>query len=203
MLDLCGQLNNSTQPLLTECHIVVPSGIQSTGRRGSNLQNEKGWRSNNPSHHGWILLITKPKTAYSILQTVFNQSCFFPQELELNGRRHQRLHWKSYTVVSRYVSGAGPEHRSDFDVNNFNTFPLLHFSPVKSYVTDAQRGLDWKTHDVRRITTKKNSINYTSYYVTNILDYLKRNNQEKICYKTSFESYFADTVEKHVTSRIF
>lgn len=63
-------------------------------------------------------------------------------ELELSGRRYQRLHWKSYTVVSRYLSGAGPEQRSEFDVNNQSTFPLLHFSPVKSYITETQASLD-------------------------------------------------------------
>ena len=64
------------------------------------------------------------------------------QELELGGRRYQRLHWKMYKVLSRYLSGAGAEQCSDFDVNNLSSFPALQFSPVKSYVTETVSPLE-------------------------------------------------------------
>ena len=37
-------------------HHTSPSGIRSTVCRGSYLMNEKGWRFNEPSHHGWPIL---------------------------------------------------------------------------------------------------------------------------------------------------
>ena len=40
---------------MTYCNKYVPSGIRSTGCKGSNLLNEKRWRSYDPSHHGWIV----------------------------------------------------------------------------------------------------------------------------------------------------
>jgi hypothetical protein len=38
--------------------------------------------------------------------------------------------------ICRYLSRAGSEQLSDFDVSNGSTFPALHFSPVKSYITE-------------------------------------------------------------------
>ena len=38
-------------------HHMSPSRIQSTGCRGSNLLNVKGWCSNDPSHHGRIFFL--------------------------------------------------------------------------------------------------------------------------------------------------
>ena len=35
--------------------LISSSGIGSTARRLSNLLNEKGWCSNDPSHHSWIV----------------------------------------------------------------------------------------------------------------------------------------------------
>ena len=75
------------------------------------------------------------------LGPTFKLCSFSFQELELGGGRFQKLQWKSYKVLSRYLSGAGSEQCTDFDVNNQSTFPALHFSPVKSYITETTSAL--------------------------------------------------------------
>jgi len=53
-------------------------------------------------------------------------------ELEIRGKRHKQLHWLSYAMTNRWRS-TGREQVSEFDVNNVNNYPPLHFSLVKSY----------------------------------------------------------------------
>jgi len=58
----------------------------------------------------------------------------FHMELEIKGKRHQKLHWLGYSVLSKYKDGR--EQLSDLDVTNINNYPTMIFSPVNSYTSE-------------------------------------------------------------------
>jgi len=58
----------------------------------------------------------------------------FHMELEIKGKRHQKLHWLGYSILSKYKDGR--EQLSDLDVTNINNYPTMVFSPVNSYTSE-------------------------------------------------------------------
>jgi len=58
----------------------------------------------------------------------------FHMELEIKGKRHQKLHWLGYSILSKYKDGR--EQLSDLDVTNINNYPTMIFSPVNSYTSE-------------------------------------------------------------------
>ena len=63
------------------------------------------------------------------------------QELEIKGKKHQKLHWLGYSIMSKYKDGR--EQLSDLDVTNLNNYPTMVFAPVNSYTTETFQPLIW------------------------------------------------------------
>lgn len=74
------------------------------------------------------------------LQTVWEPTIFF-QELEIKGKKNQKLHWLGYSILSKYKDGR--EQLSDLDVTNLNNYPTMVFVPVNSYTTETFQPLIW------------------------------------------------------------
>ena len=63
------------------------------------------------------------------------------QELEIKGKKYQKLHWLGYSILSKYKDGR--EQLSDLDVTNLNNYPTMVFAPVNSYTTETFQPLIW------------------------------------------------------------
>ena len=64
------------------------------------------------------------------------------QELEIKGKKYQKLHWLGYSILSKYKDGR--EQLSDLDVTNLNNYPTMVFAPVNSYTTETFQPLNWR-----------------------------------------------------------
>jgi len=58
----------------------------------------------------------------------------YHMELEIKGKKYQKLHWLGYSILSKYKDGR--EQLSDLDVTNLNNYPTMVFAPVNSYTTE-------------------------------------------------------------------
>lgn len=63
----------------------------------------------------------------------------FHIELEINGKRNQKLHWCRYNIISKYNNGQ--ETKAEQDITNLNNYPMMQFSRVKSYTLDSVQPL--------------------------------------------------------------
>jgi len=61
-------------------------------------------------------------------------------ELEIKGKKYQKLHWLGYSILSKYKDGR--EQLSDLDVTNLNNYPTMVFAPVNSYTTETFQPLN-------------------------------------------------------------
>jgi len=83
---------------------------------------------------------TKMNRRYSLKKKSRNPYVFevpeqnFHMELEIKGKKHQKLHWLGYSILNKYKDGR--EQLSDLDVTNITNYPTMIFSPVKSYTTE-------------------------------------------------------------------
>merc|ERR1711934_635263 len=64
----------------------------------------------------------------------------YHMELEIKGKKYQKLHWLGYSILSKYKDGR--EQLSDLDVTNLNNYPTMVFAPVNSYTTETFQPLN-------------------------------------------------------------
>ena len=99
------------------------------------------------------------------------------QELEIKGKKYQKLHWLGYSILSKYKDGR--EQLSDLDVTNLNNYPTMVFAPVNSYTTETFQPLIWWEK------VKKNIFVYinTWYESISIKEYIHWYVRDMVCLK--------------------